>query len=131
MNDNDEYIRSDNTIFHAVVLDLGATWARATEPFTAIRNAANSHTSRLGTGLPVACAYGAVDNLWTDEWGSFRWKNKPRLQLPIPIGLYNVTKLQIKPMQKNTHNDRHSSCTEWVEEFMTDVIYHRDRVKSA
>ena len=131
MNDDDEYIRSDNTIFHAVVLDLGATWARATEPFTAIRNAANSHTSQLSTGLPVACAYGAADNLWSDEWGSFRWKSNKGLQYPTPIGLYNVTKLQIKPMQKGTHSDRHSDCAEWVEEFMRDVIYYRDTVKSA
>jgi len=123
---NSESFTLDNGYtFHAVVQDLGATWARATDPITAIRNAARAHTSNFGIGLPVVCMYGKADELQSDEWGSFRWKIENE---PVPIGLFNVTKTQIKPMPKGLHNDRHASCEEWITDTLGSINFHHDRV---
>lgn len=123
------FILDNGFTFHAVVQDLGATWARATDPITAIRNAANAHTgwSRRGLKLPVTVVYGKADELTSDEWGRYGWKIEND---PVPIGLFTVTQRSIKPTALGDMGEDHSDCAAWINDFQSSVDYHRDRITS-
>ena len=109
------FILDNGFTFHAVVQDLGATWARATDPITAIRNAANSHTgwSRRGAKLPVTVVYGKADELTSDEWGRYGWKIEND---PVPIGLFTVTQRSIKPTALGDMGEDQPPCCRVVED---------------
>ena len=124
---SEKFILDNGHTFLAVVQDLGATWCKATDPLTAIRNAANAHTgwSRKGQKLPVAVVYGKADELSSTEWAYFLWKIEND---PVPIGLFTVTQRSIKPTALGDFGDDHSSCEGWIEDFQGSIDFHRDRI---
>ena len=118
-----DQVLSNGYTFLAVTLGSYGSWAKATDPLTAIRNAADEHGySRYGEGdkkkVPVMCMYGKNGSIYCGAGGAIYWENDAT---PTPIGLFTVTPKTITPMKKGDINDSHETCEEWIEKALNDI----------
>lgn len=118
-----DHVLSNGYTFLAVTSGYYGSWAKATDPLTAIRNAADEHGfSRYGEGdknkLIVMCVYGKNGSVYCGAGGGICWEND---EAPTPIGLFTVTPKSITPTKKGDVNKEHEDCEEWIEKAFQDI----------
>lgn len=118
MSEKLDHALSNGYTFLAVTGGYYGSWAKATDPLTAIRNAANE----LGYGdkkkAVVMCVYGKNGSVYCGSGGGIAWEDD---QAPTPIGLFTVTPTSIKPTKRGDLNPEHESCEEWIEQVLKDI----------
>ena len=120
MIDKSEFVQANGFTFYAVSSDYGASWAKALDPITAIRNAATSGNAA------VRCVYGKEDELSSDGLGNIFWDDVDNP--PIPVGLFLVTPRKIIPMPEKSKEFPKNSYTneQWISDFFKDVKAHKE-----
>lgn len=113
-----DHVLSNGYTFLAVTLGYYGSWAKATDPLTAIRNAADENGYGDSKKVPVMCMYGKNGSIYCGAGGGIHWENDA---IPTPIGLFTVTPKSITPMKKGDINDSHESCEEWIEKALSDI----------
>lgn len=116
MSDTDDHVLPNGFTFLASTAGYYGSWAKATDPITAIRMA---HRHKGGKKNPIYVVYGENEELYVDNMGGFRWDRKTP---PTPIGLFTVTERSIKPMEAGDFGDEHPNCLAW----MTDTLENID-----
>lgn len=101
--------------FLAITSGLRGSWAKATDPVTAIRNA---HSASGGKKNSVMVIYGKNDDLHVDSFGGYEWQIE---NPPTPIGIFTVTDRSIKPLAKGDFNENHKDCLGWMTEQIEDI----------
>ena len=120
-----EYVQPNGFCFHAVHFGLGATWARARDPITAIRHCAFQYPSLVGV------AYGKFGDLNSTDRASFNWGKIA----PVPVGVFVVTATSIKPLSKRTPKKLRDQLgavesdfsDHWIDRFHKSIEQWRDR----
>lgn len=105
-----DHILSNGYTFLAITTGGYGTWAKATDPLTAIRNAAANNGYGPKGKVAIQVWYGKNDSLGIGHYGGITWQD----HAPTPIGLFLVTKTSIKPMPKGAFNDKHEDCAGWM-----------------
>jgi|TARA_R110000824_G_scaffold7984_1_gene36445 hypothetical protein len=115
MSDTQDHILPNGCTFLASTAGQYGTWAKATDPITAIRNAFK-HDG--GTKRPIYVVYGKSDDLNVSDYGGYNWQaDNP----PTPIGMFTVTKSTIRPVKKGDFNKDHEDCLEWMKSNLKDI----------
>lgn len=117
-----DHVLSNGYTFLAVTTGHYGSWAKATDPVTAIRNAAMEAGCSSRTAVVVRCVYGESENLYVDCLGSICYSLESST---MPIGLFIVTPNSIKPLPKGKLNDKHESHDEWMGKFNDDLERQR------
>lgn len=112
-----DHVLGNGCTYMAVTTGYYGSWAKATDPITAIRNAANADGCSGKRPVVVRCVYGLNEDLSVDEMGAISYS---LLSHTVPIGLFIVTPTTIKPLKKGKLNDKHESHEEWVDNFNKD-----------
>jgi hypothetical protein len=110
MSDKYAHTLSNGYTFLAVTSGIYGSWAKATDPLTAVRNAAKA----AGSSKPVAvrCYFGANESTWVDDFGSVHFSKDSGI---TPIGFFVVKNSSVKPLAKGEFNENHDSHEEWME----------------
>lgn len=110
-----DHVLPNGYTFLAITTGPYGSWSKATDPITAIKNAANN----LGSFDKVAvhCWFGPSDKMRCSKFGGLDWEEVA----PTPIGLFLVTKSSIKPLPKGTFNKEHKDHEEFMVESMADI----------
>ena len=114
MSETSNHVLPNGFTFLAMTSGYSGSWAKATDPVTAIRNA---HSANGGKKNAVIVIYGKNDELYVAGLGGYNWQ---RENPPTPIGIFTVTDRSIKPLAKGDFNESHKDCLGW----MTDQIEH-------
>lgn len=104
-----DHVLSNGYTFLAVTAGQYGTWAKATDPLTAIRNAAAENGYGGTNKVVVMCVYGKSDSIRCGVMGGIHWDEGGE---PTPIGMFTVTPKAIT---------RHADCVKFIEEVLTDV----------
>ena len=114
MSESIPFVQPNGHYFLAVNLScVGATWAKAQDPVTAIKDAARGRKDQA-----VACVYG--DSVQSTAMGGFQWDcDNP----PIPVGLFLVSPRKIEPMKAKSkeYPSNSQSCEDWIASFLIDI----------
>lgn len=113
-----EHVLSNGYTFLAVTAGQYGTWARATDPMTAIRNAAEENGYGNDGKILVMCVYGKNGSVGCGSVGGIYWEEGAE---PTPIGLFTVTPKSITPTKKGDANKTHENCEEWIEKVLSDI----------
>jgi len=111
MTDTPKHVLPNGYTFLAITAGAYGTWAKATDPITAIRDAYD-HSGTKKEAIMVM--YGKSDELHVGDFGGFEYLLK---NPPTPIGFFTVTKTKIKAMDKGDFkevSEDHSDCLEWT-----------------
>ena len=103
-----DHVLPNGYTFMAITTGYQGTWAKATDPVTAARNAAKAYSP--SAKIAVQVFYGKSDDMKCAHSGGILWTDTP----PIAIGLFLVSKTIIKPMPKGAFNADHQSHDEWM-----------------
>ena len=120
--DSEDHVLPNGCTFLASTAGRYGTWAKATDPITAIRNALK-HDG--GGKKPIYVVYGKNEDLHVSDYGGYNWQaDNP----PTPIGMFTVTKSSIRPVKKGDFNEDHEDCLEWMKSNLADIkIYSRTK----
>lgn len=110
-----DHVLSNGTTFLAITAGMYGSWAKATDPITAIKNA---HRSAGGKKNAIYVIHGVSDEIQCTELGGYQWDNK---NPPTPLGIFTVTDRSIKPVAKGDFNKNHSDCQEWMQDQLDDL----------
>jgi len=113
-----EHTLSNGFTYLAVTAGHYGSWAKATDPLTAIQNAANENGYGEKNKVLVMCVYGKNGSVYCGNGGGIVWEND---ETPTPIGLFTVNPRGITPTKKGDLNDKHESCVEWIETVLQDI----------
>lgn len=113
-----DYTLSNGYTYLAVTAGSYGSWARATDPMTAIRLAANENGYGSKNKVVVMCVYGKNGSVYCGSGGGICWDDG---EAPTPIGLFTVTPRSITPTKKGDINDKHEDCVEWIETVLRDI----------
>jgi len=115
MSDTQDHILPNGCTFLASTAGQYGTWAKATDPITAIKNA---HDHDGSDKVPIYVVYGKDEEIYVSDFGGYNWKaDNP----PTPIGMFTVTKSSIRPVKKGDFNDDHEDCLEWIKSNLKDI----------
>jgi hypothetical protein len=113
-----DHVLSNGYTFLAVTTGYYGSWAKATDPMTAIRNAADEAGYGDKKKVAVMCVYGKHGSVYCGAGGGIMWEDD---QAPTPIGLFTVTPKAITATKKGDINDLHEDCVEWIEKVLSDI----------
>lgn len=117
-----KHILSNGCTFMAITTGHYGSWAKATDPITAARNAANANGYGSAGKVAVQVFYGKSGDMQCGLTGGVFWNEAP----PTPIGLFLVSKTgAVKPMPKGAFNSDHESHDEWMSSMITQIESHR------
>lgn len=116
-----DHILSNGCTFMAITTGHYGAWAKATDPITAARNAADNNGYGSAGKVAVQVFFGKSDDMRCSLVGGIMWNDAP----PIPIGLFLVSPTRIKPMPKGEFNDHHESHDEWMASMIEQTETHR------
>lgn len=115
----DNYVLPNGTTFLAITAGLYGSWAKASDPVTAMKNA---HKNAGGNKNAVYVIHGVSDEIHCTQMGGYEWKNE---NPPTPLGIFTVTNRSIKALAKGDFHKDHGDCEEW----MIDQLDQFDRWK--
>lgn len=115
-----EHVLSNGFTFLAVTTGFYGSWAKARDPITAARNAANANGYGPNGKVAVQVWYGKSGELYCTQGGSASWEGDP----PTPIGLFLVTERNIKPMPKGHFDNGHEDHDEWMTSMFEQFAKH-------
>lgn len=119
-NETEDWVLPNGYTFLAITRGMMGSFAKATDPITAAREA---HKYEGGPKNPVLVVYGLDEDLSAGDFGGYQWNmDRP----PTPIGFFTVTERSVRPARKNEFNDDHPDCEGWLIEANA---YHAKRVK--
>ena len=104
-----DHVLSNGYTYLAVTAGQYGSWAKATDPMTAIRNAADENGYGEANKVTVMCMYGKSDSLRCGSFGGFYWDEGAN---PTPIGMFTVTPKAIT---------KHPDCVKFIEQALTDI----------
>lgn len=110
-----DHVLPNGYTFLAVTTGPYGSWAKATDPITAIKNAAASNGSSIKAA--VQCWFGPSDKMRCGFMGGISWEEVA----PVPIGLFLVSKSSIKPLPKGTFNNDHQDHDQFMVEMMKEI----------
>tara|TARA_R110002096_G_scaffold80179_3_gene188037 strand:- start:70 stop:450 length:381 start_codon:yes stop_codon:yes gene_type:complete len=123
MEDNDHVLPNGCTFLASTAGPYG-TWAKATDPITAIKNALKHD----GSGKkPIYVVYGKNEDLHVSDYGGYNWQSD---NPPTPIGMFTVTKNSIRPVKKGDFNEKHEDCLGWMKENLEEIEKERQRFEN-
>ena len=111
MTNTPKHVLPNGYTFLARTAGSYGTWAKATDPISAIQDAFDC-SGRKKEAIMVM--YGKSDELHVGDFGGFEYKLK---NPPTPIGFFKVTKRSIKAMAKGDFkevSEDHKDCLEWM-----------------
>lgn len=112
------HILTNGYTFMAITTGHYGAWAKATDPITAARNAANENGYGSAGKVAVQVFFGKSDDMRCSLLGGIMWNDAP----PTPVGLFLVLKAgSIKPMPKGAFNKDHESHDEWMVSTMANL----------
>jgi|TARA_Y100000385_G_scaffold255463_1_gene281097 hypothetical protein len=115
MSETQDHVLPNGYTFLASTAGLYGTWAKASNPITAIKNA---HKHDGGDKIPIYVVYGKDDELYVSDFGGYNWQTE---NPPTPIGIFTVTSRSIRPVKKGDFNDKHADCLEWMTENISSI----------
>lgn len=121
-----DHVLDNGYTFMAVTCAVPGSWAKATDPITAIRNAALEYG--IGSGrkpVVVRCLYGKSEDLWIDHYGSIGYSLESTV---TPVGLFAVTQTSIKPLKRGQFGRDHEGHLEWINRFNAEQAEQSKRV---
>ena len=127
MADQFDQVLSNGHTFLAVTTGYYGSWSKATDPITAIRNAAATDGCSSSRPVVVRCVYAKNKGLYVDDCGSIGYSLEGTV---VPIGLFLVKPNSIKPLKKGQLNDKHESHDEWINKFNVELNAQRNAVKT-
>jgi hypothetical protein len=104
-----DHVLSNGFTFLAVTAGQYGAWAKATDPMTAIRNAADENGYGNDKKVTVMCVYGKNGAVRAGEFGGIQWDEGAE---PAPVGMFSVT-----PKAITSHLD----CVKFIEQLLADV----------
>jgi hypothetical protein len=113
-----DHVLSNGYTFLAVTVGGYGMWAKATDPLTAIRNAANENGYGDKNKILVMCVYGKNGSVRCGAMGGIYWDEGSE---PVPVGLFTVTPKGITPTKKGDVNKEHKDCEEFNETVLQDI----------
>ena len=115
MSETSNHVLPNGYTFLAITSGYYGSWAKATDPVTAIRDA---HDENGGKKNAVMVIYGKNDEIYAGDLGGYGWQaDNP----PTPIGMFTVTDRSIKPVAKGDFNEKHDDCLGWMTEQLEDI----------
>ena len=126
MKSKKDHVLSNGYTFLAVTTGHYGAWAKATDPLTAIRNAADNNGYGSEGKVAVQCWFGLNDKMQCGSMGGIQYQHIA----PTPIGMFLVSKSSIKPMPKGAFNEKHQDHNEWMLDVMTDIQEFDDKWKN-
>jgi len=115
MSETSNHVLPNGFTFLAVTSGFYGSWAKATDPVTAIRNA---HRDAGGKKNAIYVIYGKNEELKVSDYGGYQWHRETP---PTPIGIFTVTDRSIKPVAKGDFNEDHDDCLEWMTDQIKDI----------
>jgi len=113
-----DHVLSNGYTYLAVTAGHYGSWAKATDPMTAIRNAADeAGVGELGKIL-VMCVYAKNGSVRCGSMGGIYWDEGAE---PVPVGLFTVTPRSITATKKGDVRGVHEDCAEWIETVLRDI----------
>ncbi len=107
-NETEDWVLPNGYTFLAITRGMMGSFAKATDPITAAREA---HKYEGGSKNPVLVVYGLDEDLSAGDFGGYHWNmDRP----PTPIGFFTVTERSVRPARKNEFNDDHPDCEGWL-----------------
>lgn len=123
-----QHTLSNGYTYLAITCGLAGSWAKATDPITAIEKAQN-HTYMTRKKNVIYVVYAKSEKTHCGDIGGYSWDRK---YPPLPIGIFTVTgkggNIRIKPFKvsiKTSKSESVSNCLTWVESEMKKI---EDRV---
>ena len=104
-----DHVLSNGYTYLAVTAGHYGSWAKATDPMTAIRSAANENGYGEANKVTVMCMYGKSGALRCGSFGGFQWDEDAN---PTPIGMFTVTPKAIT---------KHADCVKFIEQALADI----------
>tara|TARA_R110000868_G_scaffold149021_1_gene371248 strand:- start:48 stop:422 length:375 start_codon:yes stop_codon:yes gene_type:complete len=115
MSETTKHVLPNGYTFLASTANQYGTWAKATDPITAIKNAYKHDGSDK---VPIYVVYGKDEEIYVSDFGGYNWKTE---NPPTPIGIFTVTSRTIRPVKKNDFNKDHADCLEWMLENISNI----------
>ena len=115
MSETSNHVLPNGYTFLAVTSGFYGSWAKATDPVTAIRNA---HRDAGGKKNAIYVIHGKNDKLTVSDFGGYSWQSETP---PTPIGIFTVTDRSIKPVAKGDFSEDHDDCLGWMTEQLEDI----------
>lgn len=104
-----DHVLSNGYTFIAVTTGHYGSWAKATDPMTAIRSAADENGYGEENKVTVMCMYGKSDSIRCGSFGGFHWDEGAN---PVPVGMFTVTPKAIT---------KHADCVKFIEQALADI----------
>lgn len=127
MADRFDHVLSNGHTFLAVTTGSYGSWAKATDPITAIRDAATTDGCSSSRPIVVRCVYAKNEDLYIDAFGGIGYSLDGTV---VPIGLFVVKPNSIKPLKKGELNDKHESHDEWMNKFNVELDEQRNALNT-
>ena len=129
MSETTKHVLPNGYTFLASTANQYGTWAKATDPITAIKNA---HDHDGSDKVPIYVVYGKDEEIYVSDFGGYNWKTE---NPPTPIGIFTVTARIIdteddyykedypiiQPVEKGDFNKSHNDCLEWMLENISNI----------
>ena len=115
MSETTKHVVPNGYTFLASTAGQYSTWAKATDPITAIRNA---HKHDGSHKVPIYVVYGKDEEIYVSDFGGYNWQAE---NPPTPIGIFTVTSRSIRPVKKGDFNKDHVGCLEWMIENISNI----------